>query len=41
MDIVAFAIWKFRNIEGYLQGMNSYDVNYSPPKGGELAVVSV
>ncbi len=27
MDIVAFAIWKFRNIEGYLQGMNSYDVN--------------
>ena len=27
MDIVAFAIWKFRNVEGFLQGMSSFDVN--------------
>lgn len=26
MDLVAFAIWKFQKIEGYLQGMHSFDV---------------
>jgi hypothetical protein len=26
MDIVAFAIWKFRNIEGFLQGMQASDI---------------
>lgn len=27
MDVVSFAIWKFRNIEGYLQGMHAFDIN--------------
>lgn len=27
MELAAFAIWKFRNIEGFLQGMHSSDVD--------------
>ena len=26
MDVVGFAIWKFRYIEGYLQGMHAVDL---------------
>lgn len=26
MDLVRFAIWKFRNVEGVLEGMHPYDV---------------
>lgn len=35
MDLTAFAIWKSRYIEGYLQNMHAYDVNttkYVNPK---------
>ena len=37
MDIVNFAIWKFRYVEGLLEGMNSYDVRttkYVSPRTG-------
>ena len=26
MDVSSFSIWKFRYVEGYLEGMRSYDV---------------
>lgn len=26
MDITSFAIWKFRYVEGFLNGMNAFDV---------------
>lgn len=40
MDIVAFAIWKFKNIEGLLKGMNSFDVTttkYIDPDNGSTS----
>ena len=35
MELSSFAIWKFRYVEGYLEGMQSYDVlttKYVDPK---------
>ena len=35
MDMSSFAIWKFRYVEGYLEGMQAYDVEttkYVNPK---------
>lgn len=29
MDICTFAIWKFRNIEGFLRGFRAFDVRTS------------
>ena len=40
MNIVAFAIWKFRNVEGLLRGMHAFDVNttkYVDPVSGMVS----
>lgn len=40
MDLVQFSIWKFRHIEGILQGMHSFDVcttKYVDPVSNEVS----
>lgn len=40
MDIVSFAIWKFRYIEGILKGMHSFDIHttkYVDPVSKEVS----
>lgn len=37
MDVTTFAIWKFRYVEGFLEGMHPYDVTttrYTEPVSG-------